>query len=470
MGDLIENKTFDELAIGDTASLARAFGRDDLETWAAVTGNVGLVHAYEAAAREGAASEGGAHGHWAAALISTIIGTQLPGAGTVIRTTNIRFHRPLSLGSKVTGTVTVAGKSAQDRSVLLDCRCADAHGVEIATGAIEVIAPAKKISEPVNSLPRVQLRRRDRYLDLLKMCDGMPAATTAIVHPCSDDALAGAVQAAEQGLISPILVGPEARIKAVADAEGIDISPYPLVPADYSHHAAEKAVAMVRSGDAELLMKGSLHTDELLTEVLRRDTGIRTERRLSHCFLLSVPTYARPFILTDAAINIAPDLMAKRDICQNAIDLARSMGMAEPKVAILAAVETVNPGMPATLDAAALCKMADRKQITGGILDGPLAFDNAADEEAARTKGIVSPVAGKADILVVPDLEAGNMLAKQLTFMAEADTAGIVCGARVPIILTSRADSVRTRLASCAVANLLADAIRRGAAGRKAAE
>ncbi len=470
MTELIENRTFDEIAIGDTASLTRAFGRDDLETWAAMTGNVGLVHAYEAAAREGTASEGGAHGHWAAALISTIIGTQLPGAGTVIRTTNIRFHRPLSLGSKVTGTVTVSGKSAEDRSVLLDCRCADAHGAEIATGTIEVIAPAKKISEPVNTLPQVQLRREDRYLELLKMCDGLPAATTAIVHPCSDDALTGAVQAAEQGLISPILVGPEARIKAVAEAEGIDISSYPLVPTDHSHHAAEMAVAMVRSGDAELLMKGSLHTDELLTEVLRRDTGIRTERRLSHCFLLSVPTYARPFILTDAAINIAPDLMAKRDICQNAIDLARSMGMAEPKVAILAAVETVNPGMPATLDAAALCKMADRKQITGGILDGPLAFDNAADEEAARTKGIVSPVAGKADILVVPDLEAGNMLAKQLTFMADADAAGIVCGARVPIILTSRADSVRTRLASCAVANLLADAIRRGAAGRKAAE
>ncbi len=470
MTELIENRTFDEIAIGDTASLTRAFGRDDLETWAAMTGNVGLVHAYEAAAREGTASEGGAHGHWAAALISTIIGTQLPGAGTVIRTTNIRFHRPLSLGSKVTGTVTVSGKSAEDRSILLDCHCADTHGAEIATGTIEVIAPAKKISEPINTLPQVQLRREDRYLELLKMCDGLRAATTAIVHPCSDDALTGAVQAAEQGLISPILVGPEARIKAVAEAEGIDVSPYPLVPTDHSHHAAEMAVAMVRSGDAELLMKGSLHTDELLSEVLRRDTGIRTERWLSHCFLLSVPTYARPFILTDAAINIAPDLMAKRDICQNAIDLARSMGMAEPKVAILAAVETVNPGMPATLDAAALCKMADRKQITGGILDGPLAFDNAADEEAARTKGIVSPVAGKADILVVPDLEAGNMLAKQLTFMADADAAGIVCGARVPIILTSRADSVRTRLASCAVATLLADAIRRGAAGRKAAD
>jgi phosphate acetyltransferase len=470
MSECLENKTFDEIEVGDSVSLTRAFRRNDLETWAAVTGNIALVHAYEVAEREGIASAGGGHGTWGTALISTIISTLLPGAGTTIRSSHVDYIKPLDVGMKVTGTVTVTDKNAQDRSVRLDCRCVDEGGNDIVKGTVDALAPTKKIKETVEDLPQVSLRRHDRFIEIMKMCEGLPAATTAVVHPCSEDSLTAAIQAAERDLISPLLVGPEAKIKAVADAAGLDISPYPLIAAKHSHHAAEQAVAMVRAGEAELLMKGSLHTDELLTEVLRRDTGIRTERRLSHCFLLSVPTYAHPFILTDAAINIAPDLMAKRDICQNAIDIAHAMGNPEPKVAILAAVETVNPGMPATLDAAALCKMADRGQITGGVLDGPLAFDNAADEEAARSKGINSPVAGKADILVVPDLEAGNMLAKQLTFMANADAAGIVAGARVPIILTSRADSVRTRLASCAVANLLADAIRRGEAGRKPAE
>jgi phosphotransacetylase len=293
----------------------------------------------------------------------------------------------------------------------------------------------------------------------------MPAA---VVHPCSSDGLVGPIQAAERGLIKPILVGPQAKIRSIAEAEELDISPYPLIDVEHSHQAAEQAVAMVRAGEAEILMKGSLHTDELLHVVLNRNTGIRTERRLSHCFLLAVPTYARPFILTDAAINIAPDLITKRDICQNAIDIAHAMGSEEPKLAILAAVESINPAIPATLDAAALCKMADRGQIKGAILDGPLAFDNAADQEAARTKGIVSPVAGKADILLVPDLEAGNMLAKQLIFMAHAEAAGVVAGAQVPIVLTSRADSVRNRLASCAVAALLAKSKREGVIGHKA--
>jgi phosphate acetyltransferase/phosphate butyryltransferase len=292
---------------------------------------------------------------------------------------------------------------------------------------------------------------------------------TAVVHPCSKDALIGPIQAAEENLIKPILVGPAAKIRAIAEEQELDISPYPLIDVQHSHEAAERAVAMVRTGEAQILMKGSLHTDELLHEVLRRDTGIRTERRLSHCFLLAVPSYGRPFILTDAAINITPDLVTKRDICQNAIDIAHAMRVKEPKLAILAAVETVNPAMPATIDAAALCKMADRGQISGAILDGPLAFDNAVDEEAARTKGILSPVAGRADILLVPDLEAGNMLAKQLTFMAHAEAAGIVAGAQVPIVLTSRADSVRTRLASCAVAALLVEAARAGMVGGKVA-
>lgn len=300
----------------------------------------------------------------------------------------------------------------------------------------------------------------DGYKMLMDAAREKEAITVAVAHPCDDASLTAAVDAAHEGLIHPILVGPQAKIRAVAEREGLDLTPFPLVDAAHSHDAAAKAVALVRSGEAEALMKGSLHTDELLAEVVNSTTGLRTGRRISHCFILDVPTYPKPLIVTDGAVNVAPDLMAKRDIVQNAIDLALVLGIKEPKVAILAAVETVNPAMQSTIDAAALCKMADRGQITGGILDGPLALDNAISLEAAQAKGIRSPVAGQADILVVPDLEAGNILAKQLTFLTKAEAAGIVLGARVPIILTSRADSVRSRLASCAVAVLLAHARR----------
>lgn len=312
-----------------------------------------------------------------------------------------------------------------------------------------------------SSLPASGLfetRAHERHQALLAKAAGGPPAVTAVAHPSDPAAIEGVVLAAAAGLITPILVGPEAKIRVAAEAAGVDISPFRIVPAPHSHAAAAQAVALVRSAEAQLLMKGSLHTDELLSEVLAPGTGLRTERRISHVYVMDVPTYPKPLLITDAAVNIAPDLAAKRDIVQNAIDLAGVLGIVTPKVAILAAVETVNPKMPATLDAAALCKMADRGQITGGLLDGPLAFDNAVSPEAAREKGITSPVAGQADILLVPDLEAGNMLAKQLTFLGGADAAGVVLGARAPIVLTSRADSERTRIASCAVAVLMARA------------
>jgi len=296
----------------------------------------------------------------------------------------------------------------------------------------------------------------DGYTLLMEACAGREPIVTAIAEPCDHASLTGAIEAARAGLIRPILVGPVAKIRAVAEQEELDLDSYDLVDAPHGRGAAARAVELVRAGEAEVLMKGSLHSDELLAEVVNGTTGLRTERRISHCFAMDVPTYPKPLFVTDAAVNVAPDLRAKRDICQNAIDLARSVGIAQPKVAILAAVETVNPDMPATVDAACLCKMADRGQITGGLLDGPLALDNAISPEAARTKGIVSEVAGQADILLVPDLEAGNILAKQLTFLTRADAAGIVLGARVPIALTSRADNLRTRLASCALAMLLA--------------
>jgi phosphotransacetylase len=300
-----------------------------------------------------------------------------------------------------------------------------------------------------------------KYEQLLARCQGLEPIPTAVAHPCDPSALAGALEAGDKGLITPILVGPAAKIADVARNAGIHLGATRIVDVVHSHAAAAKAVELVRLGDAELLMKGSLHTDELLAAVVARDTGLRTGRRISHVFIMDVPTYHKVLVVTDAAINIAPTLEDKVDICQNAIDLTVSLGVGRPKVAILAAVETVNSKMPATIDAAALCKMAERGQITEGVLDGPLAFDNAISKEAATTKGIRSEVAGDPDILLVPDLEAGNILAKQLTFLAKADSAGLVLGARVPIILTSRADSVRSRIASCAVAMLVAHARRR---------
>jgi phosphotransacetylase len=302
-----------------------------------------------------------------------------------------------------------------------------------------------------------------KYDELIARCQGLAPVPTAVAHPCSESALTATVEAARLGLIEPVLVGPEDRIKAAAHGAGIDIAKLRIVDQPHSHAAAGKAVELVRRGEAEVLMKGSLHTDELMAAVVARETGLRTARRISHVFIMDVSTYHKPLAVTDAAINIFPALKDKVDIVQNAIDLLRGLGRERPKVAILSAVETVNPDIPSTIDAAALCKMAERGQIRGGILDGPLAFDNAISAEAAKEKGIESEVSGDPDILLVPDLEAGNMLAKQLTFLLGADAAGIVLGARVPIVLTSRADSVRARLASSAVAMLVAHARRQGA-------
>jgi len=306
----------------------------------------------------------------------------------------------------------------------------------------------------------VELKYHDKFNKLIAAAQKHEPATTAIAHPCDQVSLESAVKAAALKLIKPILVGPEERIRAVAAENGLDISSFEIVDAKHSHESAAKAVELVREGRAEALMKGSLHTDEIMAEVVKRDTGLRTSRRISHCFVMDVPNHDQPLIITDAAVNIAPDLKSKVHITQNAIDLAHALGAAEARVAILSAMETVNPDVPSTIEAAALCKMADRGQITGGILDGPLALDNAISLEAASIKKISSPVAGRANILVVPDLEAGNMLAKSLSFLANADAAGIVLGAKVPIILTSRADEEGARLASCAVALLLVAARR----------
>ncbi|MCW2238693.1 bifunctional enoyl-CoA hydratase/phosphate acetyltransferase [Azospirillum canadense] len=466
----IENVTFDEIQIGQTASLARTLTVMDVELFATVSGNIDPVHFDAKFAADCRFPKVIGHGMWSGALISGVLGTQLPGAGTIYAGQDLRFKRPVGLGDVVTATVTVREKRADKNIVVFDCLCTNQDGEVVVTGTAEVVAPTKKVRRAAQELPRIQMIRHDKHDALLHKCDELPPVPTAVAHPCDESSLRGAVEAAEAGLIDPILVGPAAKIRALAANHGLDIARYRLVDVEHSHAAAAAAVALARNGEAEAVMKGSLHTDELMAEVVRKETGLRTARRISHVFVMNVPTYPRALLITDAAINIYPTLEDKAHIVQNAIDLAKVLGVETPRVAILSAVETLNPKIATTLEAAALCKMADRGQIKGGILDGPLAFDNAISAEAARIKGINSPVSGQADILLVPDLEAGNMLAKQLSFLANADAAGIVLGARVPVILTSRADNVRTRLASCAVASLVAASRRRPAVAALAAE
>lgn len=454
----IENRTFDEIEVGDQASLVRTLSERDIDLFAAMSGDVNPAHMDPAFASTDMFHRVVAHGMWGGALISTVLGTQLPGPGTIYLSQDLHFHAPVGLGDTVTITVTAREKIADRQRIIFDCRGRNQHGDDVILGTAEVKAPLEKIHRPRIELPEVRLGNHDRFHALMARAKPGAAIPTAVVHPCDDVSLGAALEAAVAGLIIPILVGPSAKIHAAAKQARLDISGLRLVDTPHSHAAAEAAVALVRSSEARLLMKGALHTDELMHAVMATESGLRTERRLSHIYLFDVPGYERPLLVTDAAINIAPSLTDKRDIIQNAIDLAHIMGIETPRVAVLSAVETVNPAIPSTVDAAALCKMAERGQITGGLVDGPLAFDNAISPEAARKKGIVSPVAGVADILVVPDLESGNMLAKQLSFLAGADAAGVVMGARVPIILTSRADSSRTRLASCAVAVLVSRA------------
>ncbi len=453
----IENKTFDEIGTGDTASLVRTLTHKDIEVFAAMSGDVNPAHLDETYAKTDMFHRVVGHGMWGASLISTVLGTELPGPGTVYCDQSLHFHRPVCLGDTITVTVRVTKKIAESSRVILECRAVNQNGEAAITGTAEVIAPAEKISRAGIVLPEIELREKGRrYWQLIQMTKGLAPIRTAVVHPVDTASLLGAVEAARSNLIVPILVGPERKIRAAAEQARIDLSPYEIVSTEHSHAAADEAVAMARAGQAEALMKGALHTDELMHAVVDHGGGLRTARRISHVFAIDAPGYPRPLFLTDAAINIYPALADKHDIVQNAIDLVHALGIAQPRVAILSAVETVTESIRSTLDAAALCKMADRGQITGAIIDGPLAFDNAVSEEAAKTKGIVSPVAGRADIFVVPDLEAGNMLAKQLEYLAEADVAGIVLGARVPIILTSRADKTLARLGSCAIALLLA--------------
>jgi phosphotransacetylase/acyl dehydratase len=455
------NVTFDEIQAGASASLTRTLSLTDIEVLALVSGDVDPFHVTEdgVAARPDVRTTEAAG---AEALIAGALGTRLPGPGMKILRENLQYHGTISVGDTLTATVTAREKRAEGSEVSFACRCVNQAGEELAIGTVTVAAPTRRVCYAEVVPPELSLRRGDSFARLFKACEGLPAVSCAVVHPCDRDSLLGPIEAARRGLIAPVFVGPAERIQSVARTEGVDLDSYRVVPVPHSHAAAEKAVELARAGEVESLMKGSLHTDELMGAVVPSATGLRTARRISHVFVMDVPSYPRMLLITDAAINIYPKLKEKIDIVQNAIDLAHVLGIEEPKVAILSAVETVNPEIESTLEAAALCKMAERGQITGGVLDGPLAFDNAISVQAAQTKKIRSPVAGQADILLVPDLEAGNMLAKQLSYLAGADGAGIVLGTRVPIVLTSRADSVRTRLASTVVMALVAHARRAG--------
>ena len=453
--DRIENRTFDELKVGDTASISRTLTQKDVELFAIMSGDVNPAHVDEEFAKSDMFHKIIAHGMWGGALISTVLGTQLPGPGAIYLSQSLRFRRPVGLGDTIMVTARVAEKDQEKHRVTLDCQAVNQRGEVVISGTAEVIAPTEKISRERVTLPEIKLLEKGRqYRHLIDMSQNLHPILTAVVHPVETTSLLAAHEAAEANLIIPVLIGPETKIRAAAEQAQIDISQFDKVYTEHSHQAAERAVAMARERKVEALMKGSLHADELM-HFVDGDQGLRTARRMSHVSAMEVPGFPRPLFITDTALNVSPTVLDKRDIVQNAIDLAHALGLREPKVAILSAEETVSPKLKSSFDAAVLCKMADRGQITGGVLDGPLGYDVAVSEAAARTKRVVSPVAGNADILLVQDLEVGTMLVKQLQYMSDAQIADLVIGARVPVIVSSRTDNMLARLGSCALALLL---------------
>ena len=443
----VQNKTFDEIRLGDTASAQRTLQTRDLRAWAAAFGDPGSLA--DAGDMQGAAGI-------VTAILTALVGSALPGPGSSIRSTAVQVLAALPIDAVLTAQLVVREKRAGERLVILAGQCTDPAGRQVATALLEVVAPTTQLRREVPE---------HRLEGLLERCRGLKPMLTGVVHPCSAEALAGAVAAAEAKLIVPVLFGPEGELRQIAAAAKLDLSGCRIVATEGPEESALKAAMAAGAGEVQALMKGSLHTDVLLHAIMQKEAKLRTGRLLSHCAMVSVPTYARRVVISDVALNIAPDTDQKRDICQNAIGFARALGIELPKVAVLAAVETVSTKMPATLDGAILAKMADRRQIVGGVVDGPLDLDAAVDPAAARTKNISSPVAGAADVLIVPNIEAGNMIYKNLAFMADAQTAGLVVGARVPVVLTSRADTAAARRFSAAAAVLYADALARDPAG-----
>ena len=460
--EYIENKTYDEIAVGATATLVRTLRPEDIQMFAIMSGDINPAHVDPEYAHSSMFHEVIAHGMWGGALISTVLGTQFPGPGTIYIDQTLHFSRPVRVGDTLTVKVTCQRKFDHNHHMILDCLCTNQDGHKVISGTAEILAPVEKVKRLKAELLEFKLAesRHSRYQHLLDIPKGLSAIAMAVVHPVTAESLKGALLCRDEGLIVPTLVGPDAKIRAMAEQEGLSLEGCRIIDVPHFNAAVETALELACDGQVEALMKGALSTGELMDAVAARD-ALRTGRAISHVFLMDVPAYPRMLMITDAMINFEPTLEDKADIVQNAIDLARMLNIPEPKVAILAAVETINPKMRATLDAAALCKMADRSQITGGVLDGPLGYDNAISIVAARAEGINSAVAGQADILLVPDVETGTMLAKQLEYLADALAAGIVLGTKVPIVLPRRADSAETRAASTAVAVVIAHARRK---------
>ena len=447
------NHLYDEIELGQEASISRVLTTNDLIVFAHASGNLNPIHLPELDGDGDGKPEAVAPSMWVGSLFSAVLGNILPGIGSLYQGQTLRFHGRVKIGDAITVTVRVREKRPE-RVVVFDCRCALDDGTLIADGEAQVIAPERKVVLPDHHLPELMIERHQHFDRILAACDDVEPLPTAVVVPEDETSLGGALLAWRQGLITPVMVGDAARIREIAEGLGEDLDGIEIVDVPEHVAAAARSVELVHEGRAGAIMKGYIHSDELLGQITKRDGGLRTTRRLSHVFVLDVPGLPHPLLVTDAAINIAPDLEAKVDITQNAIDMARAIGMDQPRVGVLSAVETVNTKIPSSVDAAVLSKMAERGQIKGGIVDGPLAMDNAIDVDAAKTKGIVSLVAGKAQVLVAPNLEAGNMMAKELTFIAHAEAAGLVLGARVPVMLTSRADDEKSRLVSCALAQL----------------
>jgi phosphate acetyltransferase len=457
--ELIENRTFDEIGIGDSATLERTLTEQDITLFAVMSGDINPAHVDAEYATSSRFREVIGHGMWSGALISTILGTLFPGPGTIYLGQNLRFRRPVKVGDTITIKVTAKEKDVAKGKIVLDTECTNQDGDVVVSGAAEVIAPTEKVRRPKVYLPAVRFDDKEiRFREIMGRVKArqLSPTATAIVYPTDADSLTAVAIAAQQGTIAPILIGREGLIHEAAERAGIALAEFEMMPAANPREAVAVAVRLAREGRIEGILKGSVSTEELIGAVISKTHGLRTERRMSHVHVLDIPTYPKPLFITDSMINIAPGLSEKREICQNAIDLARWLGIPAPKVALLAAVETINPKMPATIEAATLCKMAERGQISGGILDGPLTVDHAVSLKAAQFTGIRSAVAGQADILLAPNLESGNMIARELASLADALSAGIVLGARVPIALTGRGDDRHCWLASAALVQIAA--------------
>jgi phosphate acetyltransferase len=460
VSEFIENRTYDEIKIGDTSVLTRTLRPEDIQLFAIMSGDVNPAHVDPEYARSGMFQEVIAHGMWGGALISTVLGTEFPGPGTIYISQTLKFSRPVKVGDTITITLTCTQKFDHNKHMIFDCVCTNQDNLMVIRGEAEVLAPTEKIKRARMTMPEITISDREaRYRRLFGRAQGLKPVRAAFVHPCDINSLQAAFSVRDTGFMEPVLIGPEARIRALIEQQKLKLGITRIINTPHSHAAAARAVEMARDDDVQALVQGSLTTEELLREAIA-PRGLRTSRRLSHVLYIDVPSYPRPLFISDMMVNIAPTLQHKVDIVQNAIDFAHLMGVPEPKVAVLAGIETVTPRMRATLDAAALCKMADRGQITGGIVDGPLGFDNAVSLIAARSTGLKSAVAGRADILVAPDLESGNMLAKQLEHLSDAISGGVVLGGYVPIVLTNRGDSVESRIASCVLALLVANQYR----------